>query len=193
MIAIVKYGSGNIRSLYNALLRLGVEAVITDDEMEIWSADRVIIPGVGDAGFAMKVLREKKLDIVINSLKQPVLGICLGMQLMCTRSEEGQTDCLNIIPAEVRRFPPLDRVPHTGWDNFCMLHNSELLNGISIYDDLYYVHSYYADITDHTLAACSYIVPFSAVIQKDNFWGVQFHPEKSGDIGLMIIKNFLEL
>lgn len=193
MIALIKYGSGNIRSVSNALTRLGADVIVSDNEKEISSADKVIIPGVGEAGFAMRFLRERNLDRVIKNLKQPVLGICLGMQLMCTHSGEGDTDCLNIFSSDVRRFPQGDRVPHTGWDNFCMLQESELLTGISMSDDLYYAHSYYVTITDLTIAACSYIVPFSAVIRKDNFYGIQFHPEKSGDTGMQLLKNFLAL
>jgi glutamine amidotransferase len=192
MIAIIKYNAGNIRSVQNALLRLGFRSSITDDKKEILGADKVILPGVGEAGSAMKCLKEKELDRLIVSLKQPVLGICLGLQLMCRHSEEGDTDCLGIFDTEVRLFPQVDTVPHMGWNNFFAL-KGELFKGVTREDDVYYVHSYYPEISACTTAVCDYILPFSAAMQKDNFYAMQFHPEKSAGTGEKILKNFLEL
>jgi len=192
MIAIIKYNAGNIRSVQNALQRLGCMSVITDDRDEILNAEKVIFPGVGEAASAMKYLRDKELDTLIMSLTQPVLGICLGLQLMCRHSEEGNTTCLGIFPSEVRLFPPADKVPHMGWNNLSTP-KGELLKGISPDEDLYFVHSYYAEISSCTSAVCEYIVPFSAAMQKDNFNAVQFHPEKSARPGERILKNFIEL
>ncbi|MCO6499446.1 MAG: imidazole glycerol phosphate synthase subunit HisH [Vicingus serpentipes] len=192
MIAIIKYNAGNIRSVQNALTRLGYESVITDDPETILSADKVIFPGVGEASSAMKYLREKGLDKVLRSVKKPMLGICLGLQLMCDHSEEGDTKCLGIFNAAVKKFPPLDKVPHMGWNNFTNI-KGELFNGIDINNDVYYVHSYYAELSDETIATCNYIQPFSAAMQKNNFYATQFHPEKSADVGAQILKNFLSL
>jgi len=192
MIAIIKYNAGNIRSVQNALQRLGYESVITDDKEEILNAEKVIFPGVGEASSAMKYLKEKELDRVITSLKQPVLGICLGLQLMCRYSEEGNTVCLNIFDSDVKLFPNTDKVPHMGWNDFFSL-RGELFNGVSKKDDVYYVHSYYPEISSCTIAACDYILPFSAAMKKDNFYATQFHPEKSAAVGERILKNFLEL
>jgi glutamine amidotransferase len=193
MIAILKYCSGNIKSVTTALDRLGCKSLITDNPEELSVAGKVIIPGVGEAGTAMRYLRERGLDTVIKSLRQPVLGICLGMQLMCTYSEEGDTCCLGIFSSQVKRFPPLDKVPHMGWNNFSTIADSPLLDGISNDDDMYYVHSYYADVSEQTIAVCNYIARFSAVMQMDNFFGTQFHPEKSGTAGSNLLKNFLGL
>lgn len=192
MIAVIKYNAGNIRSVANALSRLGQECVITDNKEEIYNADRVIFPGVGEAGSAMRYLRERQLDKVITSLKQPVLGICLGLQLMCRYSEEGDTECLKIFDSDVRQFPKSDIVPHMGWDNFSSI-EGKLFNGIKTEDDVYYVHSFYPEISSCTIAVCDYIVPFSSAMQKDNFYATQFHPEKSASAGELILKNFLEL
>ncbi len=192
MIAIVKYNAGNILSVQNALNRLGYDSMVTDDREEIQSAEKVIIPGVGEASSAMKYLKEKGLDRLIISLKQPVLGICLGLQLMCRFSDEGNTKCLGIFDAIVKKFPPFEKVPHMGWNNFSAL-KGNLFKGIRIDDDVYYVHSYYAEITSCTSAICDYVLPFSAAMKKDNFYSVQFHPEKSADTGVKILKNFLEL
>ena len=192
MIAIIKYNAGNIRSVQNALTRLGYKSVITDDRQEILNAGRVIIPGVGEAGSAMKYLKEKGLDKLIVSLKQPVLGICLGLQIMCRHSEEGNTECMNIFDTEVRLFPSVDKVPHMGWNNFFSL-KGDLFNGVSASDNVYYVHSYYPEISSCTTAVCDYILPFSAGMKKDNFYATQFHPEKSAAVGERILKNFLEL
>jgi imidazole glycerol-phosphate synthase subunit HisH len=192
MIAIVKYNAGNITSVQNALTRLGFKSVITDNPSELSNADKVIFPGVGEASSAIRYLVERGLDKTITELKQPVLGICLGLQLMCRYSEEGDTKCLGIFDADVRLFPPVDKIPHMGWNN-CLTMKGEIFSGITIKDDLYYVHSYYAEISSCTLATCEYILPFSAAMQKDNFYATQFHPEKSAEKGEKILKNFLEL
>jgi imidazole glycerol-phosphate synthase subunit HisH len=192
MIAIIKYNAGNIRSVQNAITRLGYHSVITDDRDEILNADKIILPGVGEAGSTMKYLREKELDKLIVSLKQPVLGICLGLQLMCRYSEEGNTQCMKIFDTDVRLFPRVDKVPHMGWNNFFSL-KGELFNGVSARENVYYVHSYYPEISTCTIAVCDYILPFSAGMKKDNFYATQFHPEKSALVGEQILKNFVEL
>jgi len=192
MIAIVKYNAGNTCSVQNALLRLGYEAVITDDENLLRNADKVIFPGVGEASTAMSYLRERGLDQVIISLKQPVLGICLGLQLMCKHSEEGDVNCLGIFDNKVKKFPDLEIVPHMGWNNFTTV-KGMLMKHIEAQNDVYYVHNYFADLSDDTTAVCNYINPFSAVLEKDNFFATQFHPEKSADVGEQILKNFLKL
>jgi glutamine amidotransferase len=192
MIAIVKYNAGNIKSVLNSLKRLGYKSIITDNPAELQSADKVIFPGVGEAGSAIRYLRERGLDQTIVSLSQPVLGICLGLQLMCRHSEEGDTKCLGIFDADVKLFPPVDKIPHMGWNN-CLTMKGDLFKGLSIKDDLYYVHSYYAEISSCTLATCDYTLPFSAAMQKGNFYATQFHPEKSAEKGEKILKNFLEL
>ena len=192
MIAIIKYNAGNIKSVQNALNRLGYESVITDDVETLLNADKVIFPGVGEASTAMKYLKEKGLDEVIQSIKQPFLGICLGLQLMCKSSEEGNTECLGIFDATVKLFPPEEKVPHMGWNNFENL-KGEIFEGVDLNDNVYYVHSYYAESCKETVATCDYIKPFSAALQKDNFYATQFHPEKSASIGEQILKNFLKL
>ena len=192
MIAIIKYNAGNIQSVQNALNQLGVESVITDDKSTILNADKVIFPGVGEASSAMNYLKERGLDEVIRSIKQPFLGICLGLQLMCKYSEEGNTECLGIFGTKVKLFPPKLKVPHMGWNNFKSL-NGELFNGIKISDDFYFVHSYYAEICDETSAITDYIEPISAALQKNNFYATQFHPEKSASVGEQLLKNFIEL
>lgn len=192
MIVIIKYNAGNIRSVQNAITRLGYDSIISDNPLAIRNADKVIFPGVGEAGSAMKYLKDKQLDELIVSLKQPVLGICLGLQLMCQTSEESNTACLGIFNTIVKKFPPLDLVPQMGWNNFESL-KGPLFEGIDISDDMYYVHSYYAELCAETTAICNYILPFSAAIQKDDFYATQFHPEKSAKIGEKILKNFLEL
>lgn len=192
MIAIIKYNAGNIQSVQNALNRLGYESVITDDRAVILDADKVIFPGVGEASSAMQYLKERALDQVISKVTQPFLGICLGLQLMCKSTEEGKTKCLGIFDAEVKLFPSNDKVPHMGWNNFSQI-KGKLFDGIAIQNDVYYVHSYYADLCKNTTAICNYIKPFSAAMQKDNFYATQFHPEKSAEIGEQILKNFLAL
>ncbi|MBK7626336.1 MAG: imidazole glycerol phosphate synthase subunit HisH [Bacteroidales bacterium] len=192
MIAILKYNAGNIKSVQNALTRLGFDSIITDDPDELKNADKVIFPGVGEASSAMKYLTERGLDKTIVSLTNPVLGICLGMQLMCRYTEEGDTRCLGIFDADVRLFPKVEKIPHMGWNNFLTL-KGDLFRNISPDDDVYYVHSYYAEICSSTSATCDYILPFSASMQKENFYATQFHPEKSAEVGELILKNFLEL
>ena len=192
MIAIIKYNAGNAKSVYNAVTRLGYEAVITDDFEVIKNADKVIFPGVGEASSAMAYLREKALDKVIKNLKQPTLGICLGQQLMCQHSEEGNTDCLGIFPIQVKLFPSTEIVPHMGWNTIYNLKTS-LFNGIEENSDIYYVHSFYCENSEYTIAKTNYILEYSAALNKDNFYATQFHPEKSAGIGEQILKNFLEL
>ena len=192
MIAIIDYKAGNVSSVRNALDRLGYESFVSDNPERIKAADKVIFPGVGEASSAMAILTEKGLDKTIKSLKQPVLGICLGMQLMCKHSEEGNTDCLGIFDAKVKRFPENEMVPHMGWNTFKSKDNN-MLSGIGKESDVYFVHSYYAEICDSTIASTDYILPFSAAMQKDNYYATQFHPEKSAGIGAQILKNFLEL
>lgn len=192
MIAIIKYNAGNIKSVQNALSRLGVESVVTDDEKTIRNANKIIFPGVGEAGSAMSYLRERGMDTLIRSLTQPFLGICLGQQLMCKHSEEGNTDCLDIFEVEVRKFPPADIVPHMGWNTIYDL-RSEIFKNNSENEDVYFVHSYYADICINTAATCNYILPFSAALHKNNFYATQFHPEKSADVGEKILKSFVAL
>lgn len=194
-VVIIKYNAGNIRSVDYALRRLGVEALITADEAEIRSADKVIFPGVGEAETTMRFLQETGLDRLIKSLRQPVLGICLGMQLMCRHSEEGDVDCLGIFDEEVKRFLPQrheDKVPHMGWNTITET-RSKLFGGFDKDEFVYFVHSYYVPVGEHTAAVTGYIHPFSAALHKDNFYATQFHPEKSGSVGERILKNFLEL
>jgi glutamine amidotransferase len=191
-IAIIKYNAGNIMSVENAINRLGYNCIVTDDPEQIKIADKVIFPGVGEASSAMKYLREKKLDQLIKSLKQPVLGICLGQQLMCTYSEEGNTACMGVFETLVKKFPPKELVPHMGWNNLQNL-KGDLFNGVSESDNVYFVHSYFAEVCENTTAICDYILPFSAAMQKKNFYATQFHPEKSADVGTVILKNFLEI
>jgi glutamine amidotransferase len=192
MIAIIKYNAGNIRSVQNALDRLGYDSVVTDDVQTLISSEKVIFPGVGEASTAMNYLQERGLDQVIKNLTQPVLGICLGLQLLCSESEEGNTKCLGVFDNKVRRFEETDLVPHMGWNDINSL-QGELFNGVETGDDMYFVHSYYADLSEQTTAICDYITPFSASLKKDNFYATQFHPEKSADIGKKILLNFLEL
>lgn len=192
MIAIVKYNAGNIRSLKNALDRIGVESKLTDDPRELEAADKVIFPGVGEANSAMKYLKERDLDQVLISLKKPFLGICLGMQLMCSHSEERDTSCLGIFDEKVRKFPPKGLVPHMGWNDFSTI-NGPLFKDIEVTENMYFVHSYYAEVGAHTVGETEYLIPFTSALQKDNFYGVQFHPEKSADSGRKLIENFLKL
>lgn len=192
MIAILKYNAGNISSVENALNRLGYDCLLTNDAKELEKADKIIFPGVGEASSAMAYLKERQLDELIKNFKQPVLGICLGMQLLCNNSEEGETKALGIFDNEVKKFPPLDLVPHMGWNNL-QFSSHALFKDVAANDDVYFVHSYYATVNDNTIATADYILPFSAALQKDNFYAVQFHPEKSADTGHQILKNFLSL
>ena len=205
-IAIIKYNAGNIRSVLYALDRIGVHARVTDDPDEIRGADKVIFPGVGEASSAMQYLTARGLDKVIIGLKQPVLGICLGMQLLCSHSEENDTECLKIFPTTVKKFSlptaagkttgeglsgsPVLKVPQIGWNNIFNLRSS-LLEGIKENDFMYFVHSYYAVLSEDTIATAEYILPYSAALHKDNFYGVQFHTEKSADAGGKILSNFI--
>jgi len=193
-IAIVKYNAGNTRSVLCALKRLGYEATVTEDHDELRNADRVIFPGVGEASTAMAYLRERGLDTFLPTLKQPFLGICLGMQLMCLFSEEHDTQCLGIFPETVQKFIPTngEKIPHMGW-NTLETEDDPLFRGLSAQSWCYFVHSYYVPISVDTIASTEYAsVKFSASLRKDNFWGCQFHPEKSGSVGEQMLKNFLE-
>ncbi|OSZ80134.1 imidazole glycerol phosphate synthase subunit HisH [Chitinophagaceae bacterium IBVUCB2] len=193
---IIKYNSGNIQSVQFALQRIGVNAVVTDDMEKIKSADKVIFPGVGEASSAMNFLKERKLNELIISLQQPVLGICLGMQLLCKHSEENDTDCLGIFETVmVKKFDPTEanlKIPQIGWNNIHHL-QSPLFNLIPADSYCYFVHSYYAEKSQHTIATTEYGVTYSAAIQKNNFYGVQFHPEKSAVVGEQLLKNFLAI
>ncbi len=193
MVAIIQYNAGNVQSVQYALQRLGVESLVTDDETLIKSAEKVIFPGVGHAAPAMKYLRERALDKLILSLQQPVLGICLGLQLMCNHSEEGDTDCLGIFNEQVKLFQsPVLKVPQVGWNNIYN-YQSVLFNGLPGNDFVYSVHSYYAALGNDTIATTDYIIPYSAALAKNNFYAVQFHPEKSGLVGETILKNFINI
>ena len=192
MIAIIDYVAGNVKSVENAVRKLGYETLITSNPEEIKNADKVIFPGVGEASTAMNYLKSLKLDELIPILKQPFLGICLGQQLLCDFSEEGNTKCLGIFDLKVKQFPATDIVPHMGWNNLQAMQSS-LFNGISEEDNFYFVHSYYCEIGENTTSECDYILPFSATLQKDNFYGTQFHTEKSGDVGSKILENFFKL
>jgi len=191
-IALIDYNAGNTTSVQNVLKRLGYSSELTSDPTVIRNADKVIFPGVGEASYAMKQLQARGLDLLIPELTQPFLGICLGMQLLCRHSEEGTTDCLNIFDANVRQFPANETVPHMGWNTVKAANNS-LFRGIDSDADFYFVHSFYAEICQETSATCDYILDYSAALQKDNFYGVQFHPEKSADVGAQLINNFLSL
>jgi len=192
---IIKYNAGNIQSVLYALERLGVSAMVTDSIQEIQTADKVIFPGVGEASTAMQYLRERNLDTIIKNLKQPVLGICLCMQLMCTHSTENNTSCLGIFEEQVKQFEtkePAIKIPQIGWNTVTAL-KSPLFNGITENSFAYFVHSYFAALGKHTIATTHYIREYSSALHKDNFYGVQFHPEKSAKAGEQIIQNFLAL
>ncbi len=194
-VAIVKYNAGNIYSVVNALKRLGVEPLLTDDAEQLQKADRVLFPGQGEARGAMEYLKAHRLDEVIRSLRQPVFGICVGQQLLCKHSEEGDVDCIGIFDAEVKRFSPIrheDKVPCMGWNRVRCAQDERLFEGLCD-PYVYFVHSYYVPICEETVAVADYILPYSAAMHKDNFYACQFHPEKSGKAGERIIKNFLEL
>lgn len=195
-VAVIKYNAGNVYSVINALRRLGVEPVYTDDPRLIESADKVVFPGQGEAAGAISYLRSRRLDTVIKSLRQPVLGICIGQQLLCRHSEEGDTDCLGVFDADVLKFRPSrheDKVPAMGWNKLgCM--KSPLFKGMTADDSfVYFVHSYYVPVTAQTIATADYILPYSAAMRKDNFFATQFHPEKSGKVGETILRNFIDM
>jgi len=202
-VAIIKYNAGNIRSVLFALERIGVEGNVTDDEEQIRKSDKVIFPGVGEAASAMAYLKERNLDKVIKNLKQPVLGICLGMQLMCTHTEENDTTCLGIVPVPVKKFEASGssmlpngnqslKVPQIGWNNLYEL-KSPLFKEVAEDSYVYNVHSFYAADSQYTIAKCNYGVEYAAAVSKDNFYGLQFHTEKSASVGEQILKNFLSL
>lgn len=194
-LKIVKYNAGNIQSVLFALERIGVQAEVTDDIEKLQSADKVIFPGVGEASTAMNYLKARNLDSVIKKLKQPVLGVCLGMQLMCSYSEENDTECLGIFEEPVLRFDSTNtelKVPQMGWNNIYDL-KSPLMNNVSEGSYCYFVHSYCASLGQHTIATTDYTKPFSAALNKDNFYGVQFHTEKSAEAGAQILKNFINI
>ena len=197
-LVIIKYNAGNIQSVLYALERIGVDAIVTDNEAIIKAADKIIFPGVGEASTAMNYLKERGLDALIKNLTQPVLGICLGMQLMCAYSEENDTKCLGIFDEQVKKFNPDSnkqlhlKVPQIGWNTIFDL-KTVLFNDLKNNSYCYFVHGYYASKGEHTIATTEYILPYSAALQKNNFYGVQFHPEKSAGIGEQILKNFIQL
>jgi glutamine amidotransferase len=191
-IVIINYGAGNIQSIMFAIERLGYKAVLSNNPDEIKAADKVIFPGVGEASYAMKMLQESGLDTLIPTLKQPVFGICLGMQLMCNHSEEGDTKGLGIFDVDVVKFSSKVKVPQMGWNTIYNL-KSDLFKGITENEYMYLVHSYYAPLCAETIATTNYEMEYSSALENDNFYGTQFHPEKSGDIGEKILENFLKL
>lgn len=192
-VAVIKYNAGNVQSVLYAMERLGVNATLTDDWETIKKADKVIFPGQGEASTAMKYLKERKLDQLISALDQPFFGICLGLQLLCEHSEEYDTTCLGVFPIRVKRFPPLEKVPHIGWNNLQHL-NSPLLDGLNDTAYVYYVHSYYAEVDPrYTIATSHYMHDFSALLHRDNYYAMQAHPEKSSEVGETILTNFLNL
>lgn len=194
-LVIIKYNAGNIQSVLYALERIGMEAIVTDDHEQIKKADKVIFPGVGEASSAMRYLKERGLDEVIKNLTQPVLGICLGMQLMCKYSEENDTECLGIFDEEVRKFKVLSsefKVPQIGWNTIYDL-KTDLFKELPDNNYCYFVHGYYAALGQHTIATTNYVQPYSSGLHKDNFYGVQFHPEKSAKVGEQILKNFITI
>lgn len=193
-IAIIKYNAGNVASVMYALDRIGMNYSWTDEEEEIRGADKVIFPGVGEASTAMAYLREKQLDQLIPSLKQPVLATCIGMQLLCKHSEENNTKCMGVFDVEIKRFQSPDlKIPHVGWNSIEAQGKNPLMKGLKASEYVYFVHSYYAPVNAYTSAICDYVQPFSAMLQKDNFYAVQFHAEISGLAGQRIIENFLAI
>ncbi|WP_111321755.1 imidazole glycerol phosphate synthase subunit HisH [Algoriphagus chordae] len=194
-IAVIKYNSGNVQSVLYALERLGVNAELTDDPEVIRAADKVIFPGQGEASTAMRYLKERKLDQLISDIKQPFLGVCLGLQLLCEHSEENDTECLGIFPVKVNRFVPENsqefKVPHVGWNELENLANNPLLKDLPAEPFVYYVHSFYAELSDYTIAQTHYIHDFSGILHRDNYYAIQAHPEKSGLVGEKLLSNFL--
>tara|TARA_E500000331_G_C17228686_1_gene701595 strand:- start:945 stop:1526 length:582 start_codon:yes stop_codon:yes gene_type:complete len=191
-VVIIKYNAGNVQSLEFALNRLGIDPLVTDDHEEIQHADKIIFPGQGEARSAMNYLKDKKLDRVLTQLRQPVLGICLGMQLMCSHTEENDTTCLGIMDVKVKRFEGSFKIPHMGWNNITQL-SGVLFAEIKEQDYLYFVHSYYVNICEQTMAQAKYGNNFSVALQKNNFYAIQPHPEKSADCGIQILDNFLKI
>lgn len=196
-IAVIKYNSGNVQSVLYALERLGVDAELTDDPAIIRASDKVIFPGQGEARTAMNYLKDRKLDLLIKDLKQPFLGICLGLQLLCVHSEENDTECLGILPVKVKRFKPLNlqefKVPHVGWNELELLGTDSLLKNLPASPFVYYVHSYFAELSTYTLASTHYVQNFSAILRRDNYWAIQAHPEKSSLVGAQLLTNFLSI
>ena len=193
-IAIIKYNAGNVASVMYALDRIGQKYQLTDDPEEIKNADKVIFPGVGEASTAMTYLKEKGLDKLIKGLKQPVLATCIGMQLLCKHSEEGNTDCIGVFDVEVKKFVSKDlKIPHVGWNSITAKGDNPLMKGLKEDEFVYFVHSFYAPVNAYTTAVCEYVQPFSAMLHKDNFYAAQFHAEISGKAGEQILKNFLAL
>lgn len=194
-IAVIKYNSGNVQSVLYALERLGVDAELTDDPSIIRAADKVIFPGQGEASTAMNYLKSRKLDLLIKDLKQPFLGVCLGLQLLCEHSEENDTECLGILPVKVKRFMPADsqefKVPHVGWNELEQLGSDPLLSDLPSLPFVYYVHSFYAELSEYTIATTHYVHDFSAILRRDNYWAIQAHPEKSSLVGQKLLSNFL--
>lgn len=191
-VAIIKYNAGNVQSVNYALQRLNINAILTDVADEILSADKIIFPGVGAAAPAMNYLKEKKLDVLIKNIHQPFLGVCLGMQLLCNYSEEGDAKCIGIFNQSVKKFTGKEKIPQMGWNNIYDL-KSSLFSGVEEDACMYFVHSYYADLSNNTIAKTNYLVEYSSALHKDNFYAVQFHPEKSSGAGEKILKNFIEL
>ena len=194
-VAILKYNAGNICSVVNALERIGCNPILTDSAEELQSADKVVFPGQGAAGQTMRYLKEHRLDSLVCSLQQPVLGICIGQQLLCRHSEEDNTDCLGIFPVDVKKFKQslaTDKIPAMGWNEIHTL-STPLFAGITPKDFVYFVHSYYVPVCDFTIAQSDHILPFSAALHKENFYATQFHPEKSGRVGELLLENFLKL
>lgn len=192
-VALIKYNAGNIQSVIYALNRLGIEPIVTDDHEVIKAADKVIFPGVGEANSAMRSLKSKNLDVLIPSLTQPVFGICIGQQLLCKHSEENDTKCIGVFDLEVKKFPNKNyKVPQMGW-NCIHSYKGKLFQGLSENEYVYFVHSYFTELSDYTTAVADYSVPFSAGLEKNNFYAAQFHPEKSSNVGSKILKNFIEL
>ena len=193
-IAIIKYNAGNVASVMYALDRIGQNYQLTDDHEQIKKADKVIFPGVGEASTAMAYLKEKGLDTLIKGLKQPVLATCIGMQLLCKHSEEGNVDCIGVFDVEVKKFISKDlKIPHVGWNSIDKRGENPLMKGLKEEEFVYFVHSFYAPVNQCTTAVCEYVQPFSAMLQKDNFYAAQFHAEISGKAGEQILKNFLAL
>ena len=193
-IAIIKYNAGNVASVMYALDRIGQKYKWTDDPEEIKNADKVIFPGVGEASTAMAYLKEKGLDTLIKGLKQPVLATCIGMQLLCKHSEEGNVDCIGVFDVEVKKFQSKDlKIPHVGWNSITAKGDNPLMEGLKEEEFVYFVHSFYAPVNAYTTAVCEYVQPFSAMLHKDNFYAAQFHAEISGKAGEQILKNFLAL
>lgn len=194
MIALIDYGAGNTASVANVLKELGCEFKITCSELSLCNADKIILPGVGEASYAVKRLNVLNLFSLLRVLRKPLLGICLGMQLLCENSKEGNVSCLGVLPTTVEKFDSHDlKIPHMGWNQVSQIKESKLFNGIADKENFYFAHSYYMPLNEFAIASCSYGIEFTAAVEKGNYYGVQFHPEKSGAAGIQVIKNFVEL